>query len=203
MSDRRAPVPPPSDGEGVDATLPAWMADALRRPVAVDAAAPGRIMALVRAAPRPYRASVLPLAPRRPRWATRRGVLAPGGGAVLAALLTAFLWIGGGSVPAPAAAGDMSAVVLRDTVLGDALQDTLRLVRLMLAAPGASRVVATSGALGDATPLRRDPRTGIWFATVVAPRDAVSFAFVVDGRPRRGPAVDAAPPAAPAAPDTI
>src|SRR5687768_7573638 len=105
MSDRHAPrpVPTPPPGDGADATLPAWMADALRRPVAVDAAAPARIMALVRAAPRPRRASFLSLAPRRPRWATRRGVLAPGGGAVLAAMLTAFLWIGGGTVPAPVA----------------------------------------------------------------------------------------------------
>jgi len=190
-----APVPAGDAGD----SLPGWMADALRRPVAVDPARAARIMALVRQAPRPRRPSVWPLAPHRPRWATRRGVLAPGGGAILAALLTAFLWVGRVADVRPSAApGEMSATVLRDTVFGDALRDTMRIVRLVLAAPGASHVVshvaAATGRAGDVTPLHRDARTGAWVATVVVPRDAVQLDLVVDGRLVRGPAVAAERP---------
>src|SRR5688500_5634627 len=121
MRDGRTMSPLPEPGEAAE-SLPGWMVDALRRPVAVDPTRAARIMALVRQAPRPRRVSPFPLAPRRPRWATRRGVLAPGGGAVLAAVLTLFLWAGRVGAPHPAAAaGGMSATVLRDTVLGDAL----------------------------------------------------------------------------------
>src|SRR5690349_6725632 len=137
MSERYVDPSAPGPAGDAGGSLPGWMVDALRRPVAVDAGRSARIMALVRQAappaPRPRRAAVWPLAPHRPRWATRRGVLAPGGGAVLAAVLTAFLWVARvGDVRPAAAPGEMSATVLRDTVLGDALRDTMRIVRLVL-----------------------------------------------------------------------
>src|SRR5690349_6616612 len=133
MSERHTVPPAPVPAGDAGDSLPGWMADALRRPVAVDAARAAGIMALVRQEPRPRRRALWPLAPHRPRWATRRGVLAPGGGAILAAVLTAFLWVARvGDVRPSAAPGEMSATVLRDTVLGDALRDTMRIVRLVL-----------------------------------------------------------------------
>jgi hypothetical protein len=167
-----------------------WMAEALRRPVRADAAHAARIVEAVRGMPRPRRSSASRRAMRPPRWATRRGMLAPGGGALVAAMLTLFLAVGRVGLPGAAVgptAGGASAIVLRDTVLGDALQDTLHLVRVMLAAPGATRV-AVAGAYGapddGAMPLRRDARTGAWSGTVMIPRDAVQLALVVEG-PRR------------------
>ena len=200
MSDRPTTPAAPEPAGDAGESLPGWMADALRRPVAVDPARAARIMALVRQAPRPRRSSVWPLAPHRPRWATRRGVLAPGGGAVLAALLTAVLWVARvGDVRPGAVPGAMSATVLRDTVLGDALRDTMHIVRLVLAAPNAAQVAVASATGGDVVPLHRDARTGAWVATVVVPRDAVRLDLVVDGRPVRGPAVAAERPADPMA----
>jgi hypothetical protein len=117
-------------------------------------------------------------------------MLAPGGGALVAAVLTMFLAVGRGGLPGagagPAAAG-ASAIVLRDTVLGDALRDTLHLVRVVLTAPGASRVAVADvygGGQDGAMPLHRDARTGAWSGTVMVARDVVQLALVVEG-PRR------------------
>jgi hypothetical protein len=168
-----------------DETLPAWMADALRRPIVADPAHAARITEAVRTLPRPRRALVSRRAARPPRWALRRGMLAPGGGALLAAVLTVFLAVGRGmpgASPVPTIGG-ASAIVLRDTVLGDALQDTLRLVRVALSAPGAVRVAVADTYPGrdDApTTLRRDARTGAWSGTVMVARDVVQLALVVE-----------------------
>ena len=185
MPDPRPTMPERPDDE----TLPAWMADALRRPILADPAHAERIVDAVRTMPRPRRSFVSRRAARPPRWATRRGMLAPGGGALLAAVLTMFLAVGRGmpgASPVPSIGG-ASAIVLRDTVLGDALQDTLRLVRVVLSAPGASRVAVADTYTGrdDAsTVLGRDARTGAWTGTVMVARDVVQLALVVEA-PRR------------------
>jgi hypothetical protein len=168
-----------------DDRLPPWMAEALRAPVASEAegaAARARVMAAVRRAPR-HRFRPRAVAPR---WA-RRGVLAPGAGALLAAAFT--LVVGTARPVAAPTAHDpaATAVVLGDTVLGAALRDTLRLVRFVLAGPearAASRVALAGDFNGwsrTATPLARDARTGAWRVTVAVPRDVVRFALVVDG----------------------
>src|SRR6476661_4293927 len=96
--------------------LPAWMTEALRRPVHADPAHAARIAAAARALPRPRRSSASRRAMRPPRWATRRGMLAPGGGALVAAMLTLFVSLGRVGLPGGAAgpaAGTASAIVLR------------------------------------------------------------------------------------------
>jgi hypothetical protein len=179
------------------------MAEALGAPVASDAAARARIMAAVRRAPRHrFRTRVA-----APRWA-RRGVLAPGAGALLAAAFTLVVGTAGPARAPGAADGAATAIVLGDTVLGAALRDTLRLVRFVLAAPAApagSRV-AVAGDFNawsrTATPATRDARTGAWRVTVAVPRDVVRYAFVVDGARWVRPAapLDRAPADALAAP---
>ena len=183
------PRPMPHRSDEGDA-LPTWMADALRRPIVADPAHAARIVDAVRTLPRPRRSFVSRRAARPPRWAMRRGMLAPGGGALLAAVLTMFLAVGGGmpgASPVPSIGG-ASAIVLRDTVLGDALQDTLRLVRVALSAPGAARVAVADTYTGRddaATALRRDARTGAWTGTVMVARDVVQLALVVESPSRQ------------------
>ncbi|GJG89238.1 hypothetical protein tb265_44190 [Gemmatimonadetes bacterium T265] len=192
--------------------LPAWAVAALRAPLDADAArtAGGKahVMALVRRAPR-HREGMR-VAP--PRWARRRGTLAPACGVAFAAVLGAFTALARHADPAARAARGGSATVLGDTVvarvaesgraLRDTLLDTLWVVRFAFRDPGA-RTVALAGDFNGwsrtATPLvrltsaRGGPGGGGWAATVAVPRDAVRYAFVVDGRPA-GAAAAVAPP---------
>jgi hypothetical protein len=180
-----------------DDALPAWAAELLGRPVPLppdDAArARARVMAAVRRAPRHGRplARAYRLGAAAPRWARRRGLLAPTG-ALAAALVAAALAAGARLAPAagPLDAA-LTATVLGDTVLGgtalgDAVRDTLRVVRFALAGP-AGRAATGVTLAGDFTgwrpgaPLARGRRGGAWSVTLAVPRDAVRYAFVVDG----------------------
>jgi hypothetical protein len=168
-------------------SLPDWATAELRRPVTTSAARRARIMELVREAPAPRRHAAPAF---HPRW-FRRGVLSPVG----AALAAAFAGIM--SLSGLTAAGRPSGVVAEAVVVGDtvitedahgsfasALCDTLRLVRFVLRAPGATRV-ALSGDFNAwsrfATPLLRDAKTGEWVARLALPRRTTHYAFVVDG----------------------
>jgi hypothetical protein len=196
-----------------DDGLPPWAADLLRAPLADDdgGAARARVMARVRRLPRHHHRAGYRVAAAAPRWARRRGVLAPAG-ALLAAALTAVA--AGARLGPGGAAGDplraalgtafagaldtalgtpLAATVLGDTVLrgtglgasilGDAVRDTLRVVRFAFAAPAAARVALAGEFTGwrAAAPLARDARSGAWTVTLVVPRDVVRYAFVVDG----------------------
>lgn len=171
--------------------LPTWAVDALRRPVRARAGATERIMARVRRAPLP---SVTAGPAFFPRW-SRRGVLSPVAGAVLAAAFGGVAVLGGGA-DAPvtfAPTADAEAIVVKDTVVArgdgiggtlDRLCDTLRIVRFVLREPGAARVTLAGDFNGwrrDATPLVRDARSGAWVARVAVPRTARRYSFVVDG----------------------
>ncbi len=184
-----------------DDALPPWAAELLRRPVPLSpdegARARARVMAAVRRAPRHGRplGRAYHLSAAAPRWARRRGLLAPGGALAAATLLAAALAaVAPGARLAPGAAGPLdvalSATVLGDTVLGDAVRDTLRVVRFALGGP-AARAAARVALAGDFTgwradaPLARDRHPGAtpgaWSVTLAVPRDAVRYAFVVDG----------------------
>jgi hypothetical protein len=86
----------------------------------------------------------------------------------------------------PAAQRDaaaLSPVVIGDSVVST-LRDTLRLVRLMLDAPGAMRV-AVAGDFNhwdaQANPLVRDERSRRWSVTLALHDGDHRYAFVVDG----------------------
>jgi len=186
-----------------DDGLPPWAAELLARPLPVPAdelaRARARVMAQVRRAPRHGRplARAYRLGAAVPRWARRRGLLAPGAafpaGALLAAAVAVVAAGGrlgpGAGLPVRAVLGATAAgaTVLGDTVLGDGLlRDTLRVVRFALAGPavrGATGVALAGDFSGwrAAAPLVRDARSGAWSVTLVVPRDAVRYAFVVDG----------------------
>jgi hypothetical protein len=164
-----------------DDTLPAWAVDLLAAPPPASpdelARARAHVMAAVRRAPRHGRplARGLRLPHAAPRWARRRGLLAPGG-ALAAAALVAALAGGAGLRPTDGARGlAADAVVLGDTVLGDTVlgdtvlgaatlgravlgraaaggaavgdvvRDTLRVVRFALAGPGPDARVTLAG----------------------------------------------------------
>jgi hypothetical protein len=172
---------PPSDPRAADTgdALPAWAAALLAGPPPGDAdahaRARARVMAAVRRAPRHGRplARAYRLPAAAPRWARRRGLLAPGGALAGAALGAAAVWamaaagprLGrGGAGPLGVAAGlTAGATVLRDTVLDAAALGAA----LGGPAPG-------GGALGDA--VRRTVR-----ATVRDTLRVVRFALAGPG----------------------
>lgn len=196
-----------------DDALPAWAAALLRQPAPADADAAARartrVMAQVRHLPRHRHRAAYRLAAAAPRWARRRGAAA--GALLAAAALTVVAGARLGPCRLPgdaistaldAALGTpLAATVLRDTVLrgaalggalggtlgsstlGDAVRDTLRVVRFAFAGPTAARVALAADFTGwrPAAPLARDARSGAWTVTLVVPRDVVRYAFVVDG----------------------
>jgi hypothetical protein len=161
-------------------TIPEWMVEALRRPVVTNGARRARIMELVR----------VQATRRRFGWRVatrpRKGLATPILGLALAAGLAGIIAaIGDRNVPRRDGArggGVEHAMIVGDT-LGATLHDTLRLVRLVLEAPSASRVALAGDFNGwsrTATPLRATSRAGVWSAVVALPRGRHRYAFVVD-----------------------
>jgi hypothetical protein len=194
----------PDDG------LPPWAAELLRRPPAASpdelARARSRVMAQVRRAPRHGRplARAYRLGAAAPRWARRRGLLAPAGSAAAAALLALALG-GAGLAPAGARAplGAALGAALVDTVTGGpgalwrapagpfgttvaaAVRDTLRVARAALGGGAAGGAAYAAAGRGPAA----------WRPVPAAPRDALRFAFVAAGAGARGSALAAPTPA--------
>jgi hypothetical protein len=156
------------------------MVEALRRPVATSESRRARIMALVRVQARRRRFGW-----RAAPW-QRRGLTTPVAGLALAAGLAGIMAIAGLlDVPHRTLALGSTAghvMVIGDTI-GATLHDTLRLVRLVLEAPTASRVALAGDFNGwsrTATPLHATSRVGVWSAVVALPRGRHRYAFVVD-----------------------
>jgi hypothetical protein len=193
VSDHRDPFAP-ADAAG----LPAWVAQALRAPVATDPAGKRRLMRRVRAAGAPDRAGV----PRRAGWPSRHG-LAPLAGLAAAAAFAGVTVLGAGRAAlapvAPSVAGalrDTLLVAVRPALgdrLGDTLghallRDTLRLVRFALVAPAASRLALVGDFNGwdpTATPMlavagSTDVAPRVWTATVPLRVGTHRYAFLVD-----------------------
>lgn len=178
MSDR---MQDPTSLDGLDAPdgLQAWVAGELRRPIALNPAARGRVMALVRAARPPMRRR------RPPGRGARAGWASPLVGAALAAGVCGAMALGA-RWPAQLARTEPGASAAAVVVLGDTvastLRDTVRLVRFMLVAPAASRV-ALAGDFNrwsaTATPLAAGPG-GVWRGAVSLAPGQHHYAFIVD-----------------------
>ncbi len=181
--------------------LSSWVVHVLRN--SASGAAPrsaaqrAAIMNRVRHEPAPR---VLSAPMRASRW-TRRGLLSPVGGAGLAAVLMAMIWMRG--LQPPHAGFEASALVRGDSVvpvrdargawngrgdttgdtLGARLLDTLSIVEFILRGP----TVHAATAVGDFNAWRGGATTltyatdGTWRARVLVPRDALRFAIVVNG----------------------
>lgn len=169
-------------------TLPEWAVGELQRPVMGTSEQRQRIMDLVRTAERPRRRTT---AAYHPRW-FRRGLLSPSGAAIAAAFTAMITFFGMPRTTENSAAFSTEATVIKDTVvsstvtgrIASAITDTLRIVRFVINAPGATRIAL----LGEfnawsktANWLTQDKQTGLWIARIAVPRDAHRYAFVVDG----------------------
>ncbi len=170
-------------------SLPEWAVGELQRPVKGTPEQRQRIMELVRSAERPRRRTT---AAYQPRW-FRRGLLSPSGAAIAAAFTAMVTFFG-----MPQSTGNTSAAfwaeatVIKDTVvsgkvtgrIASAITDTLRIVRFVINAPGATRI-ALVGQFNawskTANWLTQDEKTGMWIARLALPRGAERYAFVVDG----------------------
>lgn len=160
--------------------LPAWMVDELRRPIEAREERKARLLDMLAALP-----PVSPARRHRRAWrrpSGRRGVLGASAALALAAC-TLIAVASAGLVHSllRAPAGGARVEVIGDTVVGT-LHDTLRLVRLVLDAPAASRVTLAS-VTGDArvarTPLSRS-RSGAWSAVLPLAPGRYTFRFVAD-----------------------
>jgi uncharacterized membrane protein len=169
-------------------TLPDWAVGELKRPVQGTHEQRQRIMELVRSAERPRRRTT---AAYYPRW-FRRGLLSPAGAAIAAAFTAMVSFFGLPQNNDHSSAFFTEATVIKDTVvsstvtgrIASAITDTLRIVRFVINAPGATRVAL----LGEfnawsktANWLTQDEKTGMWIARLAVPRGAERYAFVVDG----------------------
>lgn len=173
-------------------SLPAWLPEALRAPVASSEAARARIMAQVRAAggpPRPVRA---PLLFGVSRW-RRRGMLSGLGSALVTALLALLLTVRHGDELTWSRTTQAQALVTGDSVVpthadslvarvGARLLDTLRIVDLVLRGPSMGRAVITvADARVQASLVRTSAGATEWHARALVPRDMVALTLVVDG----------------------
>lgn len=191
-----------------NSSLPNWVRDTLREPVASSDAARSRIMEQVLNTPKPRRFS----APMRPsRW-VRRGLLAPVGGLMTTVVMTAVLMFRMGL-----GTGDLSSVELAARVLGDSVVpaatsssnfarsafatlthdsansaqaqsenvrwlDTLRIVELVIR--GSS--VHAASVIGEFNRWRRGATPLVsagnneWKAKVLIPRDVLSVTYLVN-----------------------
>ncbi len=169
----------------IEPSLPDWVGDALREPVASRAGARTRIMEAVRGLPAPRRMT----APMRPsRW-LRRGLLSPVGSVMTTAAMALVVFM---RFASPGAS--VSDIVTATRVLGDSVVpagaaatdghwlDTLRIVEFVIR--GSS--VRAADVIGEfnqwrrgATPLASAGHNE-WRARVLVPRDALEVAYLVN-----------------------
>lgn len=170
--------------EPFESALPSWMRDSLRdtRDDVSSNAMTENVMTAVRAEARRSRGRRVPSMQRRFDW-RRRGVLSPVGGMLTTLMLAAVVML-----RIDVGHSDSLRATAYQQIIGDSVVpasptaehegrwlDTLRIVELVLRAPG----VRTASALGDfnqwqrsATPLAR-VATAEWRTRVLVPRDAL------------------------------
>ena len=164
-----------------------WIAREARRPVAVDPDARARVMAAVRAEPRPR---------RRPGWQRmfepRAFNVSPLGSALLAAGLVGIGVLAGAFAfdRDGRQAGQPLAAVASRLPVSDSL------AKFVFIAPQAGSVALVGDFNGwDATknPLRRSGDSGLWTVQLPLSAGRHVYAFVVDGAWNRDPAAPVAP----------
>lgn len=152
-----------------DDDLIARAADALREPVAVSPGFDARVMAMVRAVPRPSRLRLAWEWAREPRWLA----VSPVGGLALAAGVACLLALG---VWTAAPRGGAA-------VAADAVAEPGQVVQFALRAPLA-RTVTIAGDFNnwDATGTPLVPAgAGVWSVALRLPPGRYTYTFVVDG----------------------
>ncbi len=155
-----------------DEQLIEQIASELRKPVRLDRAAKARIMALVRAAPRPR-----PHTESR-RWLRRSSLAVPLAGLALAASLVGIVVV---RTIATGPRGDGAGL---PAASDEPARHAVNPVQFVLVAPTASNV-SVVGDFNDwdttATPLRQSAPSGVWSVVVPLTRGRHLYAFVVDG----------------------
>lgn len=181
-------------------TIPSWMGDALRAPVASRPEARARIMTQVRSLPAPRRLSI-PGVQHASRW-RRRGSLTGLGGAVLTAMLTIAVGVRQGDRHALAQRVQPSVMVVGDSavpvrgadslaaIMSGRLLDTMKVVEYVVHGSNVHRVQVqhavrhdrTSG--GRVAPFEPAELTRVseteWRVRALLPRDAVAVTFSVN-----------------------
>ena len=165
-----------------------WIVSEARRPVVVDAAARARLLAAVRAAPRPEPPSRV----RAWLFEPRRFSLAP-----LAGLAAAAGLVGIGIISGLAINRDGRAPIEQGSpvVVDPQLPDTPRVVKFVLIAPQAARVAVVGDFNGwddTASPAIRQP-DGTWTTYVTLRPGRHVYSFIVDGQFIPDPAAPMAP----------
>jgi hypothetical protein len=159
-----------------------WIAREARRPALLDPAAKSRLMAAVRAEPRPA---------RTPGWAwllrARPLSLSPVGSLAVAASLVGigvFVGLALTHRDGQPLAGQPPVVVAHAQSPVHTIHDTVRVTRFVFVAPQASRVAL----VGDfnrwdtgATPMMRTRASGTWSITLPLHEGRHVYAFVVNG----------------------
>ncbi|WP_396225173.1 hypothetical protein [Gemmatimonas sp.] len=190
----------PNHDDGTAGTLPGWMGDALRAPVASRPEARARIMAQVRALPAPHRLSV-PLVQHASRW-RRRGSVTGLGGALLTALLTMAVGVRQGDRVALAQRVHPTAIIVGDSavpvrgadslaaIVSGRLLDTMKVVDYVVRGANVQRVQVQHAVRDprarDAHPVPFHPtrltRVSVneWRVRALLPRDAVAVSFSVN-----------------------
>ena len=157
-----------------------WIADEARRPVLLDADGRARIMAAVRAEPRPVRQ-------RGWRWLVRPRSFSfsPAGSLALAAGLVGI----GVFVGLFARSRDDRSPIGRQPPVAAIPQlpatDTVRVMKFVLVAPHASKVTLVGDFNRwdvDATPMERTPTGGTWSVALPISEGRHVYAFVIDGK---------------------
>jgi Carbohydrate-binding module 48 (Isoamylase N-terminal domain) len=156
-----------------------WIAHEARRPIVIDPAAVERVMAVIRAEPRPVRRGA------RWRWLfePRPLSLSPFAGAAVAAGLIAIgalftlIRLDRGGLNSTGGSTTLAAV-------RPPLSDTVSVIKFVLVAPHAANV-ALVGDFNDwdakATPMTRTPTGGTWSVALQLRPGRHVYAFVVNG----------------------
>lgn len=165
-----------------------WIVSEARRPVVVDAAARARLLAAVRAAPRPERPSRVRAWLLQPR----NFVIPPLAGLAAAAGLVGIGIMSGLALHRD---GRTSTGQVPPVVVNPQLPDSPRVVKFVLIAPQAARVAVVGDFNGwdeAATPAVKQP-DGTWSTFVTLRPGRHVYSFIVDGQFIPDPAAPMAP----------
>jgi len=156
-----------------------WIAREARRPVAIDPSAVERVMAVIRAEPRPAHrgAGWRWLFEARPLSLSPLATAALAAGLVAIGALFGLVRLDRGGLNSTGGSETLA-------VVGPPLSDTVSVIKFVLVAPHAANV-SLVGDFNDwdatATPMTRTPTGGTWSVALRLPRGRHVYAFVING----------------------